>query len=136
MKKKFINPPDLPKWEQSFSQVVTVESGGAKTIYMSGQVSVDEKNNLIGPGDLRIQAEQSFRNLQRALVAGGASPSDVVKVHIYLKNYRSTDATTVREAFRRTFPQNELPASTWVGVETLAMEGLLIEVDAVAVVAS
>ncbi len=136
MKKKFTNPPDLPKWYQSFSQVVTVESGGTKTIYMSGQVSVDEKNNLIGPGDLGIQAEQSFRNLQRALAAGGASPSDVVKIHIYLKNYRSTDATIVREAFRRTFPQKELPASTWVGVETLALEGLLIEVDAVAVVAA
>jgi enamine deaminase RidA (YjgF/YER057c/UK114 family) len=31
------------------------------------------------------------------------------------------------------FPKEPLPTSTWLGVESLALEGLLIEIDAVAV---
>ena len=134
MDKQFINPPELPKWEQSFSQIVTVRSGSVKTVYLSGQVAVDRDNKLLGEGDLKVQAEQAFGNLERALAAAGATPADVVKLHIYMRHYQETDATTVRAAMRRVFPHPPLPASTWLGVETLALDGLLIEVDAIAVV--
>jgi hypothetical protein len=59
LKKKFINPPELPKWAQALSQVVTVSNGGIMTIYLSGQVSVDLDNNVVGGNDLRQQADQS-----------------------------------------------------------------------------
>jgi enamine deaminase RidA (YjgF/YER057c/UK114 family) len=135
MTKKFLNPSDLPNWEHVFSQVVLVESGGMTTIYISGQVSVDIDRNLIGAGDLKAQAEQTFLNLERALAAAGATTADVVRVGIYVKNYQAADAAIVREAFRRAFPHPNLPASTWLGVTSLAEEGFLIEVDAVAVFA-
>ena len=134
MHKEFLNPPDLPNWQQVFSQVVIVKAAGVRTIYVAGQVSVDEQNNLIGMGDLAAQSEQAFRNLKRALAAGDASTADVVKVNIYIKHYQPEDAAIVREAFRRSFPHSNLPVSTWLGVEALAEEGFLIEVDAVAVV--
>jgi len=35
---------------------------------------------------------------------------------------------------RKVFHQEHLPASTWLGVQSLALERLLIEVDAIAVV--
>ena len=134
MEKQFINPPELPKWEQSFSQVAVVRCGSIKTIYLSGQVSVDRENKLIGEGDLKVQAERAFENLRTALTAAGATPADVVKMNIYVKNYKPAHAAIVREAMRRVFRHKDLPASTWLGVETLALEGFLIEVDAVAVV--
>ena len=134
MEKQFINPPELPHWEQSFSQVVVVHCGSTKTIYLSGQVSVDRENNLIAEGDLKVQAEHAFANLQSALAAAGATPADVVKMNIYMKNYSPAHAGVVREAMRSVFHHKDLPASTWLGVETLALEGFLIEVDAVAVV--
>jgi len=134
MSKEFLNPPDLPNWQQAFSQVVIVKSGAARTIYVAGQVSVDKEKNLIGEGNLKVQAEQTFRNLETALAVAGATTEDVVKVNIYVKNYKPVDAAIISEAFRRAFPQKNLPASTWLGVETLAEEGFLIEVDAVAVV--
>ena len=58
----------------------------------------------------------------------------MLKVNIYVKNYKPADAPIISEAFRKSFPQQNLPASTWLGVETLAEEGFLIEVDAIAVV--
>ena len=74
------------------------------------------------------------KNLERALAAAGASPEDVVKLNVYLVDYEPEQAGIVREAMRKVFRHKELPASTWLGVEKLALEGLLIEVDAIAVV--
>ena len=135
MPKKFINPESLPNWEQSFSQVITVSPvGPAKTVYISGQVAVDKNQNLIGDGDLAAQAMQAFQNLKTALAAGGATTADVVRLNIYVKDYKPENAAPVSEALRRYFPQQQLPTSTWLGVQALAKEGFLIEVDAVAIV--
>lgn len=134
MEKEFLNPPGLPDWSRAFSQVVVVKCGAARTVYVAGQVSVDEEQRLIGEGDLKAQAAQAFRNLARALAAAGATARDVVKVCIYVKHYRPEDAATVGDAFRVAFPHEHLPVSTWLGVESLAQEGFMIEVDAVAVV--
>src|SRR6185295_9479087 len=134
MHKEFLNPPTLPDWQPAFSQVVIVKAGGVRTIYVAGQVSVGAGRKLISMGNLKLQAEQAFGNLTRALTAAGASTADVVKINIYVKHYKPSDATVVSEAFQHTFPYRKLPVSTWLGVESLAEEGFLIEVDAVAVV--
>lgn len=134
VEKKFLNPDNLPDWRSVFSQVVVVSSRGVRTIYIAGQVAVDEERGLIGEGDLKAQAEQAFGNLVRALAAAGAATSDVVKINIYVKHYKPSDAAIVSEAFRRAFPHEKLPASTWLGVESLAQEGFMIEVDAIAVI--
>lgn len=135
MIKEFINPPTLPNWEQSFSQIVIVSHDSANTVYISGQVSVDENQNLVGEGDLKAQALRAFQNLEIALTAAAAKTTDVVKLNIYVKSYKPENAVPVSEALKRYFPEKNLPASTWLGVQSLAKEGFLIEVDAVAVVA-
>jgi enamine deaminase RidA (YjgF/YER057c/UK114 family) len=133
MRKEFMNPPDLPNWEQAFSQIVVVSNGASKTVYISGQVSVDKDRKLVGAGDLRAQANQAFKNLQSALQFAGATASDVVKLNIYMKDYKPADAPSISEALRKYFP-DEKPTSTWLGVQSLAEDGFLIEVDAIAVV--
>jgi 2-iminobutanoate/2-iminopropanoate deaminase len=134
MARDFINPQALPDWKQSFTQVITVSGLSIKTVYVSGQVAVDHDQNLIGEGDLGAQAMQAFRNLETALAAAGATTTDVVRLNIYVKDYKPADATPVSEALRHYFPQQHLPTSTWLGVQSLAKEGFLIEVDAIAVV--
>jgi enamine deaminase RidA (YjgF/YER057c/UK114 family) len=133
LKKKFVNPPELPKWPQAFSQVVTVSNGGIMTIYLSGQVSVDLDNNVVGGNDLGQQADQAFRNLEIALASVGATTRDVVKINIYIKDYKPEDANKIGDSFRKAFPFENLPASTWLGVQSLALESLLVEIDAIAV---
>ena len=130
--KEFLNPSGLPNWDQTFSQIVVVSKDGSKTIYLSGQVSVDEHQNLIGAGDLSAQALRAFQNLETALAAAGAKTADVVKLNIYVKDYKPEDAISIGKALRQYFPQKNLPASTWLGVQSLAKEGFLIEVDAIA----
>jgi enamine deaminase RidA (YjgF/YER057c/UK114 family) len=134
LEKTFLNPQELPDWSDSFSQIIVAPRNATKTIYISGQVSVDNQKNLIGEGNLAAQARQAFQNLQTALAAAGATTADVVKVNIYVVNYKPEDAEAVGNAFRQFFPHERLPTGTWLGVQSLAKEGFLIEVDAIAVI--
>ncbi|RYU95942.1 RidA family protein [Emticicia agri] len=136
IEKDFINPEELPKWENAFSQVVVVDSGYYRTIYLSGQVSMDKDNQIIGLNNLSVQANQAFQNVKTALSSVGAVPEDVVKLNIYIKDYRFSDAECISEAFQKIFTHKKLPVSTWLGVQSLALDGLLIEIDAIAIVSS
>lgn len=133
MPKHFFNPTELPNWQQAFTQVV-VSTGPAVTVYISGQVAVDAGKKLIGGSNLGKQAMQAFHNLRIALASAGTTETDVVKLTIYIKNYKSADAEAVNAALRTYFLQENLPASTWIGVQSLADERYLIEVDAIAVI--
>lgn len=133
MKKEHLNPSNLPDWSTSFSQVVTVTAGSTRTIYLSGQVSVDANNCVVGEGDLSVQTAFALANLERALASVGARAADVVRLGIYIKNYRREQSVLVAEALHRVFPKGRMPASTWLGVETLAIDELLIEIEATAV---
>lgn len=131
MEKKFINPPTLST-PRGYSQIVTVQGG--KTIFIAGQVATDAKGEVVGKGDLGIQAKQAYGNLKTALEAAGAKPSDVVKMNTYIVNLKSQDLYAIRDARAGIYPQENPPASTLVGVTALAREDFLIEVEAVAVV--
>lgn len=133
MKKEFLNPKTLPDWHQYFSQIVTVATETTKTVYLSGQVGVDEHNVVVGT-DLGSQTEKAFNNLETALTAAGATTRDVVKLIIYVKDYRPEFGSIVGKAMDKYFPFKQLPAATWIGVQSLSKEEFLIEVDAIAVV--
>lgn len=116
----------------TFSQVVT--ASGTKTIYISGQVSIDENGALVGAGDLAAQAEQAMRNLGLALAAARATFADVVKITTYVVNYTPEQRAVIGKARAPFFAGGEPPASTLLGVSALALPDWLIEIEAVAVV--
>ena len=134
MEKKFIHPEELANFPKRFTQVVTVKSGDAKTVYISGQVAIDREGRIVGKGDLEAQAAQVFENLSFALKSAGAKPEDVVKLNIYVVNMKPEDGKTVGLARKKWFNQENLPASTMVGVVSLATSDFLLEVEAIAVV--
>jgi enamine deaminase RidA (YjgF/YER057c/UK114 family) len=131
MEKKFINPPEISK-PRGYTHVVTAQGG--TTIYLAGQVAFDANGNMVGKGDLRAQAEQAAENLVAALKAAGATPADVVKANTYVVNLKQDDLRIIRDVRARVFPAENPPASTLVGVQALAVEGLLTEMEAIAVV--
>jgi enamine deaminase RidA (YjgF/YER057c/UK114 family) len=131
MEKKFINPPEISK-PRGYTHVVTAQGG--TTVYVSGQVAFDVNGSMVGIGDLRAQAEKASENLVAALKAAGASPADVVKANTYVVNFKQDDLRIIRDVRARVFPADNPPASTLVGVQALAVEGLLIEMEAIAVI--
>jgi len=127
---RFINPGTIAR-PTGYSHAV--EARGNRTIYISGQVALDRQGNVVGPGDMSAQAEQVFKNLQAALAAAGASFDDVVKLGFFVVDISQMQA--VREVRNRFLNPERLPASTAVEVKGLVRKELLVEVEAVAVLA-
>jgi enamine deaminase RidA (YjgF/YER057c/UK114 family) len=132
MQKQLINPPGLYDPSRFYTHAVSVRGG--KTIYVSGQVAFDENRKLIEPGDLRAQFRQAFANLKTALQAAGAGPEDVVKITVYVKNYTEACLAPFEEGLGVCFGSHRGFASTLIGVQSLARNELLVEVEAIAVV--
>lgn len=130
--RKYINPTELPA-SPAYSHGVSVKGG--RTIYISGQIAINSNGELVGKGDLGKQAEQVFENIKIVLNADGARFSDVVKLTYFVKNYKPDDLQIIRQVRNRYLPSDKpLPASSLVGVQTLAKEDLLIEIEAIAVI--
>lgn len=132
MKIEHINPSDLLK-PQGYTHVITAEGG--KTAYVAGQGSYDADWNLVGEGDHYAQAKQAFSNLITALTAVGGTLENVVKCTIYVVGLNSASLSAVTTGMGHASGQRIPPtASTMVGVERLALDGMLVEIDAIAVV--
>jgi len=130
---KRINPKELPP-SRGYTQVVT--AAGGRTIYISGQVAMNAKGEIVGKGDLRAQTTQIFDNLKAALAAAGAAPKDVVKMSMFVVNFKGADdIAVIREIRGAFFKDVEPPASTFLGVSALANPDWMLEIEAIAVVA-
>ena len=127
-----LNPEGLHK-NPAYSQAV-VTSGSVKTVYVGGQNAVDASGEVVGAGDIKLQAEQIFENLQTALAAGGARLDDVVKWNIYV--VQGQPPQPAFEVFQRVWGDRpNPPLITLLFVAGLAHPDYLMEIDAVAVVA-
>ena len=129
MQKEILNPPELFRGV-GFSQAVA--GRGSRAVFVSGQIALDREGKLVGRDDLGAQTRQVFENLRAALAAAGVGFGDVVKLNYYVVGFRPEQLAVIREVRGRYLPAEAPPASTLVGVTALAMEGLLIEVEATA----
>jgi enamine deaminase RidA (YjgF/YER057c/UK114 family) len=126
---ELINPHGLPVPE-SYSHVVVAV--GTRIVFVAGQVAEDADDNLVGAGDLAAQARQAFANVERCLAAAGANPDQVAMLRIYVVGHRAEFLPLISEARMSVFGEHK-PADTIVGVERLAEDGRLIEIEATAV---
>lgn len=111
-----------------FSQAVAVESGGTKTIYISGQTGQSD--------GLEQQSREAFTGLKARLEAAGATGDDVVKLTTYIVDYSPEKAAAAFAGFGQVFTDRDHPpANTLIGVQALFQPGILLEVEAIAVVA-
>ena len=126
MPREIIQPDGLWDPRPRFAQVVRA----GKQVYVAGQTSVDGDGNLVGKGEIEVQARQVFQNLRRCLEAAGADFDHVVKLNIY-----STDLDAHREVITRLRREyfREPVASTTVQVSRLVHPDWLVEVEAIAV---
>lgn len=132
MKIEYLNPPQLcPTFGWTHVASVT----GGKTVYISGQVGINERGEVVGKGDLRTQTDQAFRNIAHALAAVGATFRDVVKTNLYVVGLRPEHVPILREVRGRYVSSDHPPVSTLVGVSGLVGPDWLIEIEAIAVVA-
>ncbi|HLI60699.1 MAG TPA: RidA family protein [Solirubrobacteraceae bacterium] len=119
-------------WQEKFGFAHAWRVDGAQSVvFLAGQGPLSAEGELVGADDFQAQARQTFENMATVLERAGASFESVVKVTAYL-----TDMTKLRDYAR---VRNEFidvarpPASTALGVSSLAFPGMMIEVEAIAV---
>src|SRR5690606_3479740 len=76
MKKMSLQPPQLfQSGSYGFSQVVVAPPG--RRVFIAGQVAWDVDEQIVGPGDLAMQARQAIANLAHAMAEAGGTLEDV-----------------------------------------------------------
>ena len=117
-----------------FSQAIRA----GRTVYVGGQLSADEKGNVIGVGDIELQTRNVFENITKVLAASGATWSDVVKLNTYyVFSGNDADAQAFWEKMtkvRMQYIPTPGPVATAIRVAGLMSDGFLIEADVIAVV--
>ncbi|MEC3976361.1 RidA family protein [Amycolatopsis sp. H20-H5] len=128
-----INPDGLPKVD--LYRQVSVATG-SRLVFIAGQVAVDADGGKVGEGDFAAQVEQCYLNLGTALAAVGGSFDDVVKLTVYLVDWTPDKMPLFVEGVARAAAKlgvSPMPPLTGIGVVTLAEPGLMVEVEATAV---
>ena len=98
-------------------------------IFVSGQAALDDHGVVVGPGDFAAQARQSIENLARVLEAGGSGLDKLVKVTIFVTDMSEFE-TVVK--LREEYFTPPYPADTICAVKSLALPGLMFEIEAIA----
>ena len=128
---RFINPTGLyDPAPNGYTHVVIAPAQGT-TVYIAGQGGEDENGNLAD--DFVTQLKQAFANLRIALAAGGARPEHVVKINTFIVNHDQSKLEQLTSEVLAMWGK-QTPAQTLVPVPRLALNGMLFEIDAVAVI--
>lgn len=123
------NFPSGAPWEPIVGYSRAVRSG--PYIAVSGTAPVGPNGELVGAGDPYAQARRCIDIIAGALNAAGASLSDVVRTRMYVTDIGqwAEFARAHQEAFG-----DVMPATAMVEVSRLIDPGMLIEIEADAIV--
>lgn len=110
----------------SFSQCLKA----GELIFISGQVARSADGRIEGEGSMLAQATSVLGKIKALVEAAGATMADVAKLTIFVTDI--TRRNEIGEA-RRKFFTGDFPCSTLVQVSSLVEPGLLIEIEALAV---
>ncbi|MET9777866.1 RidA family protein [Streptomyces sp. NPDC006367] len=111
---------------------------GSRHVHVSGQTSALADGTPVAEGDLTGQVAQALRNTARGLAGAGATFDDVVRLTVYVTQWKPekmgafmAGVEGVAEEIGLSLP---LPPASLIGVECLFSPGVLVEIEATALV--
>ena len=113
---------------RGYSQAV-ITTGG-RTIWLAGQVAIEDAAGRSLAGDFDGQVREVFSRLGRTLEEAGARLSDMVTMTVFITDARLGDRFT---QLRREIFGDDFPASALITVAGLARPEMLVEVQGIAV---
>ena len=126
------NPSTLSKPLGLYSQVCTVNS--SNLIFLAGQVSVNNKGDLVGENDIAAQVTQIYQNIADALDSANAKFENIVQFTTYIVGADNIPSFLEKRNSIVTdiYPSGDFPPSTLLVVSGLADPGYLAEVTVIA----
>lgn len=127
-----INPAGLYDPSPYCYSHVAALRGDCRTIYIAGQGGENETGEL--SPDFRTQVRQALRNVQTALKAVGTSSADVAKLTVLIVDHTEDKLRLFGSELKEAFGPGPKPACTLIPVPRLALDVMLVEVEAIAAV--
>lgn len=129
-KRRRIVVPDIPEpppgyWSNCYAI--------GNLVVIAGMVAKGSDGKAMYPGDAYRQSQVAFERMKRFMEAAGGKMSDIIKLGGFVTDIRD------REGFvkaRQEFFSGDFPPCTIVGGTLFATPGLLVEVDAWAIIGS
>lgn len=115
----------------AFSHSAAPAESEGKYVFISGQSGGEGLNHHLSK-DFRTQVKISLQNLKMVLAEYGLEVKDVLKITILIVDHNQEKLTIWSEEIHKVWKGHQFPASTLIPVPKLALDNMLIEVDAVA----
>lgn len=128
----FVNPHGLYDPSPNAYSHVAVATAPARIVFASGQGGEDRHGRLAP--DFPGQVRRALENLEIALHAGGAELRDVAKLTVLIVDHSLERLQVFGAELRRMWGTLPPPACTLIPVPRLALDGMLFEIEATAVV--
>lgn len=124
-----INPDGVFDPSHIYSHIVVPPPG--RVVFIAGQWGADEEGKLV-EGGFSAQVTATFANVRRHLDVLGIGPAHVAKLTHYVVDLDQGKRSALHAAAGEIWPTDK-PASTLLGVQRLARDDMLYEVDVHAV---
>ncbi|MGV9791437.1 RidA family protein [Streptomyces sp. NPDC004673] len=117
----------------TYSHASVVETG-TRLAFLAGSVPLDERGELVGPGDPVAQAGQVIANLREQLRAVGSELEHVLVTEVYVVSDQPSVLSAVWEVVEASGLSKGPHSSTLLGVACLGYTGQLVEITATAAI--
>jgi len=127
----FKNPePLFNPTPYGFSHASSVSTPG-EFVYISGQSGGLGKEHTLS-NNFREQTQVALKNIVTVLDSYNLKPENVMKITILIVDHSPEKLKIWEEEISKVWKNKPFPASTLIPVSKLAIDGMLIEVDATA----
>ncbi|HEY3755322.1 MAG TPA: RidA family protein [Opitutaceae bacterium] len=114
----------------AYSPAVKVELPGATMLFVTGQLSRGPDGQVVGPNDVSMQTEYTFKLTDEILKQAGFEMKHIVRVQTYLTNINDFH---LYRAVRDRWLGDVKPASTLIEVKGLALPECHVEIEVTAI---
>lgn len=115
---------------RSYSSAVVTEGG--RIVWLSGETTTTDLNGKDIKGDFEAQTRTIFALIDQTLKQAGGSIKDIVTMTTFLTDARN--GATFAKVRTEMFPDRNFPSSAQITVSNLAVPGMQIEIQAIAVI--
>lgn len=127
-----------PKGHWDWPMRVTFQQGVkvGNMIFLGGQYACDVRGLAQAPDDREKQTRITMDFIRSVLAGFGATMDDLVKTTCFYKSDGTAEALHANLAIRSAYFSDPAAATTSVPLATMGLEGLMLEIEGIAVLGS